>query len=163
MARIDAGPLADAVRRATAELEIQLPRAFAFIGDKVVNDARRTTLFRDRSGALRRSILRGPVEGSVAGGDLRLEVRAGGGRMAYAAAIHDGSRPHDIRPHDIRPSRRRALRFVRGSDFVFARVVRHPGTAPRPFLDQALEANLPFAERTLAQATRLAFVRAGLA
>lgn len=158
MARIEAGPLADAVRRATAELEIQLPRAFAFIGDKVVNDARRTTSFRDRSGALRRSILRGPVEGSVAGGDLRLEMRAGGSGLAYAAAIHDGSRPHDIRP-----SRRRALRFVRGSDFVFARVVRHPGTAPRPFLDQALEANLPFAERTLAQATRLAFVRAGLA
>lgn len=158
MARLEAGPLAEAVRRAEAELEVQLPRALAFIGDKVVNDARRTTLFRDRTGALRRSILRGPVEGDVAGGDLRIEMRAGGSGMAYAAAIHDGSRAHDIVP-----KRRHALRFVKGSDFVFTKRVRHPGTAPRPFLDQAIEGNLAFAERTLLQAHQLAFARAGLA
>ncbi len=157
MARVDAGPLAEAVRRAEAELEVQLPRALSFIGDKVVNDARRTTLFRDRAGALRRSILRGPVEGTVSGGDLRIELRAGSG-LVYARAIHDGSRAHDIVP-----KRRRALQFTRGSDFVYARRVRHPGTAARPFLTQAIEGNLAFAERTLGQAYRLAFVRAGLA
>lgn len=158
MARLDAGPLAEAVRRAEAELEVQLPRALAFIGDKVVNDARRTTLFRDRTSALRRSILRGPVEGSVSAGDLRIELRAGGARMVYAAAIHDGSRAHDIVP-----KRRHTLRFVKGSDFVFTRRVRHPGTAARPFLTEAIEANLGFAERALAQAHTAAFARAGLA
>lgn len=51
----------------------------------------------------------------------------------YAAAVNDGTRPHTIRPRNAQ-----ALRFRVGNRVVFARVVHHPGTRPRPFLDRAL-------------------------
>lgn len=51
----------------------------------------------------------------------------------YAKMVHDGTRPHVIRPRQAQ-----ALRFVVGGRVVFARVVHHPGTRPRPFLDRAL-------------------------
>lgn len=47
--------------------------------------------------------------------------------------VNDGTRPHIIRPR-----RARALRFTVNGRVVFARVVNHPGTKPRPFLDRAL-------------------------
>lgn len=53
--------------------------------------------------------------------------------VAYAGYVNDGTRPHDIRPRNAR-----ALRFRVGGRTVFARVVHHPGTRPRPFLDRAL-------------------------
>lgn len=47
----------------------------------------------------------------------------------YAAAVHQGSRPHVIRPRT-----KKALAFVwRGQPVVF-RSVNHPGTKARPFL-----------------------------
>lgn len=51
----------------------------------------------------------------------------------YAAAVHDGSPPHTIRAR-----RRKALRFTAGGETIFVRSVRHPGTAPRPWLFKAL-------------------------
>lgn len=51
----------------------------------------------------------------------------------YASFVNDGTRPHVIRPRTAQ-----ALRFVVGGRVVFARVVHHPGTRPRPFLDRAL-------------------------
>lgn len=41
-------------------------------------------------------------------------------------------------PHVIRPRRREALRFVGSNGVVFAAKVNHPGTAPNPFLTDAL-------------------------
>ncbi len=147
-----------AVRRVERELEASLPLAFAAVGDLVVNHARRTTRFRDRTGRLRRSILRGPVSGSFIAGTLRVEVMAGGaGGVSYAQHVHDGTRAHVIRP-----SRREALRFVgEGGRFRFARLVRHPGTAPRPFMDDALDATSEQASRFFSSAARTAFARAG--
>lgn len=156
MARVDYRRLDEAMNRVGRELELQHTRALSMIGDRIVNEARRTTLFQDRTGALRRSILRGPVTGSWKTG-LAIDITAGGARLRYAVPVHDGSRAHDIRP-----SRRKALRFVRGGSFVFSQRVRHPGTAPRPFMTQAVEANSAFAEQTIATATQLAFTRAGL-
>lgn len=45
----------------------------------------------------------------------------------YAAAVAEGSRPHEIRA-----SSKRALRFVSGGRVVIVRSVRHPGTKPNP-------------------------------
>lgn len=56
-----------------------------------------------------------------------------GSNVEYASYVHDGTRPHIIRPRNAR-----ALRFVVGGQVVYARVVHHPGTAARPFLDRAL-------------------------
>lgn len=51
----------------------------------------------------------------------------------YAEAVHDGTRPHIIRPRNAQ-----ALRFNIGGRIVYAKVVHHPGTRARPFLDRAL-------------------------
>lgn len=56
-----------------------------------------------------------------------------GSNVEYAQMVHDGTRPHIIRPRNAR-----ALRFVVGGQVVYARVVHHPGTRARPFLDRAL-------------------------
>lgn len=155
--RYDGRQLQDALRRAEAELEKELPRGLALAGDLIVNAARRTTLFRDRTGRLRRSIMRGPITGSFGGGDLSLDIMAGGlGGVTYAQHVHDGTRAHVIEP-----SKRKALRFARGSRFAFARRVRHPGTAPRPFMTEAATTTAPQVGRVMGSAMRLAFARAG--
>lgn len=157
--RADSERLRRALRRVELELDRTVPQALALIADHVVNDARSTRLFRDRSGLLRRSILRGPISGSFASGSLSVDVRAGGaGSVRYAEFVHEGTRAHVIRPR-----RRSMLRFVSGGSFVFARSVQHPGTSPRPFIRDAVDRARPFAERTLAGAMRLAFARAGVA
>lgn len=56
-----------------------------------------------------------------------------GSDVSYAGYVHDGTRPHTIRP-----KRAQALRFVIGGRVVFAKVVHHPGTRARPFLDRAV-------------------------
>lgn len=56
-----------------------------------------------------------------------------GSNVEYAQMVHDGTRPHIIRPRNAR-----SLRFVVGGQVVYARVVHHPGTRARPFLDRAL-------------------------
>lgn len=56
-----------------------------------------------------------------------------GSDVEYAAMVNDGTRPHVIRPR-----RAQVLRFQAGGQVVFARVVNHPGTRARPFLDRAL-------------------------
>lgn len=56
--------------------------------------------------------------------------------VEYARAVHDGTRPHVIVPRTAR-----ILRFPttpRGSTFVYAKRVMHPGTRARPFLRDAL-------------------------
>lgn len=53
--------------------------------------------------------------------------------VEYAAMVNDGTRPHQIRPKNAS-----VLRFVVGGRVVFARVVNHPGTRARPYLDRAL-------------------------
>lgn len=51
----------------------------------------------------------------------------------YAPMVHDGTRPHIIRP-----VRAQVLRFMVGGRVVYAKVVHHPGTRARPFLDRAV-------------------------
>jgi hypothetical protein len=48
--------------------------------------------------------------------------------------VNDGTRPHVIKPVTAK-----ALRFKVGGRTVFARLVHHPGTRARPFLDRALQ------------------------
>jgi hypothetical protein len=56
-----------------------------------------------------------------------------GSDVDYAQMVNDGTRPHIIRPKNAK-----ALRFKVGGRTVYAKVVHHPGTRPRPFLDRAL-------------------------
>lgn len=50
----------------------------------------------------------------------------------YAAAVHEGTRPHVIRAR-----RAKALSFIWHGERVFFRSVNHPGTRARPFLANA--------------------------
>lgn len=61
----------------------------------------------------------------------------------YAAYVNDGTRPHVIRPK----RRGGRLRFNVGGRVVYARVVNHPGTRARPFLDRALREVIASRER----------------
>lgn len=57
-----------------------------------------------------------------------------GSDVSYAPMVHDGTRPHQIRPKN--PGG--VLRFRMGGRVVYAKVVNHPGTRARPFLDDAV-------------------------
>lgn len=58
----------------------------------------------------------------------------------YGPFVHEGTPAHVINPRF-----KKVLRFVPrgGNGFVFTRRVFHPGTAPDPFLYNALENNIP--------------------
>jgi len=96
--------------------------------------------------AARQVVNRAKVLAPVRTGRLRSSIRAEpprifslrgsvtvGSDLEYAAMVNDGTRPHVIRPRNAK-----VLRFTVGGQVVFARVVNHPGTKARPFLDRAL-------------------------
>lgn len=82
--------------------------------------AKATTLWKDQSGETRGAI-RGEVVGPYGG-----TVTAGGASRFLEA----GTQPHIIRGNPI-------LRFVVAGQVLYRHMVRHPGTEPRPFLEEA--------------------------
>lgn len=86
-------------------------------------DAKATTLFRDQTGATRESI-RGEVKEP---GRTGFVVAGGASRF-----LENGTPPHEIAARNAQ-----ALRFVMNGQVVFRQVVHHPGTAERPFMQQA--------------------------
>ena len=117
--RLDQGDLRRAIRQASmSELRV--------VGPQVVNRAK--ILCPVDTGRLRASI-RGQAQRTWT---LRPQFVVGSD-VEYATYVNDGTRPHTIRPRNAR-----ALRFVVGGEVVYARVVHHPGTRAKPFLDRAL-------------------------
>lgn len=55
----------------------------------------------------------------------------------YAAAVHDGSRPHRITVRARGRRTRRTLRFTIGGTVIYRRTVWHPGTTGQPWLRDA--------------------------
>lgn len=117
--RLDQGDLRRAIRQASMS---ELRR----VGPMVVNRAK--VLCPVDTGRLRASI-RGQAQRTWT---LRPQFVVGSD-VDYAEYVHDGTRPHVIRPRTAR-----ALRFTVGGQVVYARVVNHPGTRAKPFLDRAL-------------------------
>lgn len=119
--------------------------------------ARKNHRFKARSGA---AGLEGAIEDNgdeLTGFPFRGEVFVDLRRAPYALYVHGGTKPHTITP-----KRRRALRWVSGGDFVFAKRVRHPGTQPDEFLYDALNANIGKAEKRFNDALRDSITEAGL-
>ncbi|WP_410091266.1 HK97 gp10 family phage protein [Streptomyces sp. adm13(2018)] len=96
--------------------------------------------------AARQVVARAKVLAPVDTGRLRSSIRVErrstfglrqrwtvGSDVEYAPMVNDGTRPHIIRPR-----RAKALKFKVGGRTVYAKVVHHPGTRARPFLDRAL-------------------------
>lgn len=88
--------------------------------------ARSTTTFKDQTGALRKSIVRGEK------GTWALFVKAGGRDAPYAQWIEAGSKEHEIKAR-----RARFLRFEQNGQVVFRKRVFHPGTKAARFMQSA--------------------------
>ena len=107
-----------------------------------VNDIARGVVRRISRRVLNRSALLCPVDtGRLrASGRMRFGEGPRGPQgvveypVNYAAAVHDGTRPHVIRAR-----KRQALKFKMGGRTVIVKSVRHPGTQGRPFLRLAAE------------------------
>lgn len=97
------------------------------VGPMVVNRAK--ILAPVDTGRLRASI--GPPQYSRTW-TLRPQVTVSA-NVDYAQMVHDGTRPHIIRPRNAQ-----VLRFLVNGRVQYARVVHHPGTRARPFLDRAV-------------------------
>jgi HK97 gp10 family phage protein len=110
--------------------------------NRQIRGASRAELDRAARQVMNRAKILAPVDTGRLRASIRVEARRTlglrtvytiGSDVYYAPYVNDGTRPHTIRPR-----RGKALRFTIGGRVVYARVVHHPGTRPRPFLDRAL-------------------------
>ncbi len=95
-----------------------------------------TTAKMDHRYQQRNGRLKDAVQTAIGGSGMEARVYLDGNIAPYGVFIHEG-----IRAHDIFPKRRKALRWVDGNKFLFAKRVRFPGWDPDPFIYDALEAN----------------------
>ncbi len=150
---VDVEAVVKAVDRARDNLARNVPLALQLSADLVAGQAKTVHDYTDRSGMLTNSIAPDMVEGTFEGGNLSVVVAAG---AAYGLFVEKGTRPHTIKPRY-----RRMLRWPAEGGFVFARKVRHPGTEPRHFLANALEAKVRDIDEAMQDATMLSFAQAG--
>lgn len=97
--------------------------------EKVAEYARENHRFTSRSGNLERA-----VDTRFSNHGLVGTVFLNKNRAPYGPFVHAGTKPHTITPKN-----RRALRWVSGNRFIFAKQVNHPGTREDPFLYEALD------------------------
>jgi hypothetical protein len=138
---IDAKKLLAAFAAAPDKTRQEMALAMKMAVRDVAESARRNHRFTSRGGQLERSI-EGKLESSE---PLIGSVSAGGDGAGYARAIHDGSGlwgPKRER-YPIVPVHRKALRWVGGNRFMFAKKVMHPGVKPDPFLTNAVSTEIP--------------------
>lgn len=96
--------------------------------DAAVASAKATTRFKDQTGGTRASIRR--VRTGLTG---FVEARGA------ARFLEGGTRPHVIHGNPV-------LRFTVNGQVLYRRWVRHPGTAPRPFMEEAARVAFQTAE-----------------
>lgn len=97
MTTVDVSKLEAAIEAYEREAPVLLAQALTLVAHRIAAEAKRTTLFRDRTGSLRRSIMPGRVESS--GDMLTVDVMAGGtGGVDYALFVHEGTRHMRARP-----------------------------------------------------------------
>lgn len=95
-----------------------------------------TTAKMDHRYQQRNGRLKDAVQTTIGGSGMEARVYLDGNIAPYGVFIHEG-----IRAHDIFPKRRKALRWVDGNKFLFAKRVRFPGWDPDPFIYDAFEKN----------------------
>lgn len=91
--------------------------------------------YKTRSGNMERSGVETAVE------DSRAEIFLSPA-VPYGVFLHEGTKAHNIVPRS-----KKALRWVNGNEFIFAKKVRHPGIKADPFLYSAAEKELPKIEK----------------
>jgi hypothetical protein len=94
------------------------------------------------------------VKGDGLSGRLYLEQS----RAPYAAAVHNGSKPHRIEPKT-----KKALHWVSGgTEFFSSKGVNHPGYKGDPFLFNSVKRQWPYIMARIRGATNRVFQMAGL-
>jgi HK97 gp10 family phage protein len=66
---------------------------------------------------------------------------------SYAPFVEFGTKPHVIKP-----KRRQTLRWATEEGYIFAKLVRHPGSKPYPFFRKAIEEGHEEAKKEFVQA-----------
>lgn len=117
------GRLFEQMRDLGAGIQNNVSQAIRVATDAAYQDAKATTLFKDRTGELR-----GSIGESVDG----LKGRVWRGRKKYFGFVANGTKPHMIVGNPF-------LSFVWKGARVFFRYVNHPGTVARPFMQHAYE------------------------
>jgi hypothetical protein len=159
---IDARKLFAAFARIPQETEKQLRIALKESLILVKVDAKQNHSFKSHSHNLENSVqikvdntsnLGSGSEGFGISGIVYLEKQV----APYAAAVHNGSKPHVIEPKE-----RKALHWVsKGKEF-FSTKVNHPGYKGDPFLNKALVRKTPEIKRKVQEAVHKIFQMAGL-
>jgi hypothetical protein len=119
----------DAIRREFARLVPEVKQQVLDGMAQVAFDtAQRQADTHTKTGALARSLRLRPE------GDSAWIIDHDQQAAPHAVFVHWGTRPHVIRPKD-----KKALRWVSGNQFIFARFVRHPGYAGDPWMVKAAD------------------------
>ncbi|MDU3215595.1 MAG: hypothetical protein E6672_07125 [Negativicoccus succinicivorans] len=114
--------------RAAAIFHRRIAKALKESAAAVQEEARQNHKFTTRTAQFERS-----VETRIRG-TAYAEVFLDTNVAKYAPFVHQGTKPHTIAPKE-----KKALRWVAGGRFVFAKWAHHPGTAADPFLYAALD------------------------
>lgn len=115
----------------------KLVHAVDWCDRRVVTAAKGTKLFKDRTGHLRGSIQ--PVPPKVEGARVVGQAVAG---AEYAQFVHDGTKAHKVNSPVM----------IAGVGWRY--IGMHPGTAPRPFMQEALDSSQADIRKVLTAAVR---------
>lgn len=149
---IDADEIAASLDELRSQVDSQVKQAFNNALEMIAATAKHLAP-KGATSLLSNSIQVGEVTGSFWDWNLEGTVEA---TAPYALAVEEGTRPHEIRP-----KYRRALRIPIEGGYLFRKAVQHPGTAPQPFMQPALEQNQVDAMEEIGAAIELAMRRAG--
>lgn len=129
-------------------MRLTMKRAIRDIREHVRGNHR----FKSRTGTLERAIQSDTFEDPI-GGVVFLNL----GMAPYGFYVHEGTYPHAIFP-----KRKKALRWARSGDFVFAKAVLHPGTKSDRFMEDAWYRYKPEIPERFAKAVDRAIKEAGV-
>lgn len=85
----------------------------------------------DHNGSVDTGFLKNNIDVIIKGNTIILEM------PSYGKYVEFGTAPHIIRPKD-----KKALKWGKGKNAKFAKVVRHPGSRPKPFIRPTIHQQL---------------------
>lgn len=124
--KVDVETFVEWLRRTSSDLQSGARQALGQSVALALRHARLSRSFEDRTGALRKSIARGQT------GPWVHFIRCGDSRVKYGKFVEGGTKAHTIVPR-----KKPLLRFRVAGQWVSARKVKHPGTAPAYFMRDA--------------------------
>lgn len=151
---VDISGLHEAIQRTKNHINLTQQLAVQRAAEAARDEAKGSTLFKDRTGRLRSEIVARLYSRTTRSVEWEILSQA-----PYSRWVEEGTAPHDIwpkaahgsmgplrrgqsrratgkGPHEHIVGRGQALRWVSGGVTHFARHVYHPGTSPRPFMGQ---------------------------